>query len=559
MSVLGRLLSRRDSAPPRQLAGGTRADVATYSGRWTNRSTGQGTHLDRHSRTTFESPMPLTMSEVDGLLEFQAVARRIVRREPDDAMREGFEIAELDDAQRSAVEQASARLGLVGKIKAARTWSRAYGGGAVIMMIDDGAPPWEPIRWSTLRGLRAIKAVDRYQLHVTQYDRDPASPDFGEPLMYSLAIQGVASANSKIHASRVARFLGTELPDRVMLARGGWGGSFLDLAWAELRNWCSSNENAAEAITLLSQGVFSSDYLADAMAAGDTQKAIDRMEALHVGLGLLGDIVIDKSKEDYAIHQRTLAGLRDALEALTTALVSATDMPRSVLMGEVPGGLNSGEAAGEIRSWYDHVASIQPEIYSPPLTKILRVLLHGSDGPLLGRVPPGWKVEWPSLWQMTDAEQATIRLQRAQARAADATVGAVTEDEIRQDRDFVEHYAIDPDMPAPGRPEATGFAVPGAMAASDPKPAALPAIKEADESEFPADEALVSLAEAARRMGCGPAAIRSMAARGEIPAARVGTRWRVAMSQVIAAASKAGKARGSVDPPDPPTPRPLPH
>ncbi len=541
MSWLGRLMSRnRADSRPRPLASGTRRADASLNGRWTNTSTGQGTTLDRHSGTGFVAPACLTMHEIDALMEFQAVARRIVRRESDDAMREGFDLTGFGEQTKAAIHKEADRLGIPAAIKNARAWGRGYGGGAIVMMIDDGRPPWEPVDWTALRKLRAVKAVDRYQLQVTHYDNNPHSPDFGKPAMYQLSLSGTQKGSGRIHASRVVPFIGVELPERVMIQRGGWGGSYLDLAWGEIRNWCSSNENAAEAITMLSQGVFKSSYLSDAMNAGEMQKAVERMEALHIGLGLLGDIVVDKEKEDYQIHQRTLAGLKDALEALKIALVAATDMPVEILMGQTQGGLNTGENAGPIRAWYDHVAALQPEIYTPALTKILRVMIHAPEGPTQGQTVEGWEVEWPSLWQLTDAEKATIRLQHAQARANDSNLGTITEDEMRQDADFAEWYGIDPGAAAPGKPEQAAQGLPSPAGDTG-------TIQEADASEFPAGEALVSLREAGRRLGVGPGSIKSMGVRGEIPVARVGGRYRVAMSQVIKAAAAAGAIAAPAD------------
>lgn len=546
MSLFGRLLARNDSQTVRPLASGTRNDVSSNrgTGRFVNHSTGQGTTLDRHTLTGYEPPPRLLISEIDALIEFCAIARRIVRREADDAFREGYSITGYSAEQLKVIRKSADRLGITTSCKDARSWARAYGGGAVLMIIDDGMPFDQPVNWPGITKLRAVKAVDKNQLTVMTYNTDPLSPDFSEPLMYNLSLADSSVVTGRVHADRVAVFQGTKLPDRVERARGGWGGSVLDLVWAELRNWLSSNEGATEALTKLSQGVFKSKYLADAMGAGDMQKAAERVEALSAGLGLLGDMILDKENEEYTIHQRNLAGLKDTLGELRDSLGSAVDMPAEIMFNKTPGGMNSGASEGPIRIWYDHVASQQPELYTPPLTKVLKVLLHSSEGPIQGQVAPGWEVTWPSLWQLTDGEAATIRLQDAQARVNDASSGAVSGDELRQDPDFREHYDIDPTLPAPQAQTAVG-------PTGAPTTIATP-MTESDESAFPPGENLVPLSMAAVRMGTGKGAIMAMIRRKDIPAAKAGNVWRVAMSQVIAAAAKAGAMPDEQElPPDP--------
>lgn len=546
MSFFGRLRTRNDSTKIRPLASGTRTDVsaAQGTGRFVNNSTGLGTTLDRHTLTGYEPPPRLLITEIDALIEFCAIARRIVTREADDAFREGYGITGYSPEQLKAIRKSADRLGITTACKDARSWARAYGGGAVLMIIDDGQPDFSmPVNWAGIVKLRAVKAIDKNQLTVMTYNEDPSSADFGEPLMYNLGMAGSNRVTGRIHADRIAVFQGTKLPDRIQRQRGGWGGSVLDLVWAELRNWLSGNESAAEALTKLSQGVFKSKYLADSMAAGDMQKAAERVEALSAGLGLLGDLILDKDNEDYTIHQRNLAGLKDALGELKEALVSATDMPTEIMLNKTPGGMNSGASEGPIRIWYDHVASQQPEKYTPPLTKILKVLLHSSEGPIQGQVTAGWEIVWPSLWQLTDTEAAAIRLQNAQSRVNDGGAGAVSTDEIRQDPELRTLYDIDPSLPAPDAPVAVGPA--GAPAVAS-KP-----MMESDEGEFPPGEQLVPLLIAATRMGTGKGAIMAMIRRGDIPAARVGKVWRVAMSQVIAAATSAGAMPKPELPPDP--------
>ena len=98
MKMIDRILGRADSARP--IASGTKARgrVDGIGGRWTNTSSGQGSALDRHAHTEFLPPRALDSLTVDSLLQFQAMARRVVHREPEDATREGYTITGIDEA-----------------------------------------------------------------------------------------------------------------------------------------------------------------------------------------------------------------------------------------------------------------------------------------------------------------------------------------------------------------------------------------------------------------------------------------------------------------------------
>ena len=87
------------------------------------------------------------------------------------------------------------------------------------------------------------------------------------------------------------------------------------------------------------------------------------------------------------------------------ALVRATDMPRTIILGEAPGGLNvSGES--ELRAWYDFVASQQPQKLTPPINRLLEVIFAIRSNKN-ETVPTEWTIEYAPLWQPSEQEKAT--------------------------------------------------------------------------------------------------------------------------------------------------------
>lgn len=520
-------LVRSDSRP---LAGGTTTRRDSV-GRWSNPNSGLGQSVDRAKDTEFLPAAPLTTYTIDALLEFQAIARRIVNREPDDAIREGFEVkGNYTPDELRAIMKAIAKVEVLAKVADGRRWAKAYGGAAVILGVEDGAPPWMPINFPGLRRLRTLTALDRHEIWPERWDTNPTSSRFGMPITYMATIQGGGGGvyTGRFHASRVVRFDGTRLPNRRMVARDGWGGSELDLVWESLRNFCAANRFAANAISLLSQGVMKMPGLSKAIQGGDFDQVVDRLEALRLGMGMLGDLALD-GEESYEIHERSFSGLAPTLDKLADAMLADTEMPKTILMGQQPSGLNA-TADAETRSWYDHVGSKQVSEYDPPTLYILEVMCRALEGPTRGRWDPDTAIEWLPLYQQTDQERAQTRLTNAQARALDMSSGVASAEEVRRDPDLAEAYpGFDPSDPPPPPPEPA----PSNMAPADNEDEPDDVIIPADPSEQRPGEPLISAREVATMLGWNTTQpVISMAVAGDVPAWKVRGRWRFQASTV---------------------------
>lgn len=530
------ILDRFRRADSRPLASGTRADG--FGGTWSNPYLGLGSGIDRDDETVFDPGVPMPHPIADAFLEFNAIARRIVNREPDDASREGYWIEGVPETLSETIlnyaeDTTDQGLTALGTLCDARRWSRAYGGGAVIGLLDDGRMAHEPLDLASLRAVRGLEAVDRYELTPLQIGRDPNNPStFGKTEIYSLS--GHLGAAATIHASRVIPFDGIPLPRRVKRQRNGWGGSVLDLIREELQNYGVAHRLVPRLLSRLTQGVFKSAHLGDAVLAENPQQAANRMEAIRVAQGIMGDIMLDEEHESYELHQRQLSGMKDAIDAVVAALVAADEMPRSILLGETPGGLNAGENAGEIRAWYDVVATRQKNLYGPRLRRILRWIMRSHEGPTAGVEPEGWRIEWAPLWQLTETEQAALELSRAQRRQIDVTSTVVSAAEVRRDPALVELYGIDPTAPPP----ADATLDPG-MGDVDDEIELMPTVS-ASPGDMPPGEALISARTAAQRLGCSPGTVHAGAARGEYPAWRVGSGWRFAWSLIAESRERRG-------------------
>lgn len=507
-------------------------------GRWTNPSTGQGGALDRHNHTTFVAPIPLDQASIDALMRFHAIARRIVTREPEDAVRAGYSIGNVPGTVSDAIFKAAdgsnddgtEGLGMLRALRKAHMWRRAYGGGAILCMVDDGREWSEPIDKANIRKVHGFEVFTRMEVTVSSWGLDPEEPQtFNRPKYYQIGARG--RTLDRVHASRVIRLKGIDLPMDQEIAIGGWGGSVLDLTWEAIRNYADTCNYSAELVGLLTQDVFKTADMGSAIDAGDAGDVIARVEALRAAMGVMGALVIDKEKEDYQIAQRSLQGLKDTAEIAERHLVASSEQPRSVLFGEVPGGLNSGSNFGELEIWYGHVGSERADKYTSPARRMLALIMLSKEGPTSGRLPAGWTLEWGDLWVLSDQEKADLALKGAQRRSIDVQSGAVSADEVRQDPQLVELYTINPNEEAPAPPAEAPALVEATSDEYDDDSELTPTTG-ADLNLVPSGEMLVSGIEVAKRLGVSKGQVVKLAGPETFPAFRVGSRWRYAMSLV---------------------------
>lgn len=500
-------------------------------GGWVNLEMGLGGVANRVARTGFAPSIPVPQYVVDALLQYNGVGRRLAMREAYDCTREGFTLGTDADSEAllaGALEWApeDEGRGVLHYIARARSWSRAYGGAAIVLLVDDGRKDHEPLDLANIRSVYGARVLNRWEIVPTTWDMRPKSMRVGKPELYHVTIGG--SVSMRVHHSRVIIFQGFDLPDQVKRRQNGWGGSIFDLAWSALRNWQVAQDMLPEMITRMTQGVFKSTTLEDGVSAGYKDQIVERFEAMQAGMSVMGDIMIADG-EDYSVLSRPISGTGEIMESMERYLVANADgQPKVLIFGETAGGLNSANIGPEMTAWYDHCSGMQRSHYTPPLQRLLDVLARAQDGPTRG-VVPNYKIEWVPLYQESQAEIDKAELTRAQRRQIDVTAGVVSALEARTDPDIERLYRTS-DETAPAvagiEPE------PDDSELLDDESESVPVVS-ADAGLIPEGEDLIGVRQAAKRLGYKSAApVLRMAATNAFPAWRINGRWRVAWSLV---------------------------
>lgn len=428
------------------------ADAGLRMDGWVNHLTGGG----REARTQYEFEKTIRTPDqfLDDLYYGDPYAARVCDCVPEEAMRRGFTF-KLDfgkdlgarglnsqtNAKGGDEQKATARLHQFfdahhgpAKTREAWTWARVWGGGFLLVGVNDGQPVTEKLDLKAAKEFLYVASCDKTELQPLEWYEDPEQPNYGEPRMYQLTRQaGVTVDSRQIHATRVIRFDGSMTTRRRRLQNNSWSESVL----LRVHNALKMFNGAYAAISSLLQeasvrSIGMKDLAKMMMADGGSllKKRLATMDAM---TSVFRATLYDKDLETV---ERTevgaLSGLAEMLRMYMLFLAGAFHIPVTVLMGQAPAGLNA-TGDSDLRLFYDRIASDREIFLKPRLIRLATIICACDNGPT-GGVVPRIDVEFPSMYATTPAEDADIRQKTAQADQIYLQNGVVTPEEIATSR-----------------------------------------------------------------------------------------------------------------------------
>ena len=486
---------------------------------WKNVLAGFGTSRDKRMAGGVGDLIRPDFETLVDLYRGDPWAARIVDRPAKAMVREWFEVQIADEKDNGeALDQWLKKIKAKAAFSLALQYEGAFGGSGIILGINQGrvedpakmAQPLQPDEIDTIDHLVVYAAKE---LQAVAYYADPMLPSFGMPAAYRVvprvpfAINGqqVVSFGAKqivqagtpthpwaelpeIHESRILVFPGIVVDRRQRLENWGWGDGRLQRCWEVLRDFGISWAAASNLLTDFAQATLAIPGLLEMLAQDDGKKILQRAQLLDLTRSVCrmvlldgGDVGTGAGAEVFKREVTPLNGVPDLLEKFMLQMAGAADMPMTVLMGQAPAGMNAtGES--DTRNWYDNVAELQEERATPPAERLVTLGMMAKSGPMKGRVPKLWSVDWRPLWQMGDAEEATMRKTMADADVAYIDRGVLQPDEVRRSRFGGDKYQIETQLdveeektreafvdtdPAEGDPASKELRDPTALAAGD--------------------------------------------------------------------------------------------
>jgi len=414
---------------------------------WTSLLTGVGVATrDKRSQTTFAADV-LTDPDAMELWRGDDLAARAVELWPREMLREGWELCVQDEAHKDIAETVGQRcdeLRFNERLREALEFCRAYGGGAVLLGINDGGAPNEPVNMKTVRSVDWLTTLEPRELVPLWYYSNPLGPKFGEPEVWQLnpstsgpSREGkVPVQGTRIHESRLIIFNGIKVTRMQVSTRAFWGDSQLSRVWRVLRDFNAALDAAGILVTDFAQAVWKIADLAALVNASNSEALRTRMLAMEMSRSVLKAVVIG-ADEEFERKSTPVTGLPELIDRFATRLCAAFDAPLTLIFGESPGGLNA-TGASDIRFFYDRVAAQQTTTLQPEIKRFISLLFAAA------RVEPkSWSIQFRPLWQESAKEQAESRKIQAESDQIYMMNQVLTPEEVRRSRYGGDEYSYE--------------------------------------------------------------------------------------------------------------------
>lgn len=284
--------------------------------------------------------------------------------------------------------------------------------------IGDG---WNKITSSKIEkgSLKRLVPIEAVWIYPTDYNaNDPLKPDWYNPSSWFVM-------GKQLHSSRLLKFIGREVPDLLKPAYSFGGLSMSQMIKPYVDNWLRTRQAVADLIWSFSVSGLRTNMAAALQADGDELfKRVDLLNALKNNRGAL---ILDKDTEEWFNIQTSLSTL-DALQAQTQEHMAAiARIPLVKLLGISPAGLNAS-SEGEIRAFYDFIASYQTSFFRPNLHRIVGFAMMN----IWGEVDPNITFDFEELWSIDEKEQAEVDKIRSETDTVNIDNGSIDPRESRK-------------------------------------------------------------------------------------------------------------------------------
>lgn len=338
------------------------------------------------------------------------IMRRIVDIIPGDMLKNWITITtEVDPKALKRIDLVLRRTQLIQKIKTGMQWGRLYGGAVGVMLIKgQGYDLAEPVDLDRIMpgDFCGITVLDRWNgvSPSGELIGDISDPEYGLPKYY-LVTDTVSGVTTKIHNSRVLRFIGDDLPYWESQAEEQWGASVIESVFDELKKRDNVSWNIAQLTFMASLRVLKMSDLGQTLSATDEQTQAELYKTIQAQNWLMsnsGVQVLDK-EDGFETHQYTFGGISEVYQQFMMDISGAAQIPATKLFGRAPAGMNAtGES--DLQNYYDMIGQEQESKLRPILNKLLPILCMS----VFGAVPDDLDFDFDPVSEPSDKERSEL-------------------------------------------------------------------------------------------------------------------------------------------------------
>lgn len=391
--------------------------------------------LHRYSMESsiYDSGMLIPDYDLAEKYQYNGLFSKIIDRPAEEALKHGIEYNISDQTLADFLDDALDRLDWEEKATTAIRWARLFGGAVIVMLLDDGRGLEEPVNWQDIRSVEELRV----------YERAIVQPDPNCYLTGKAEYFDISSTYGgffRVHRSRCLVFKNGSLPEYAAPQQYFyWGLPEYVRIRRDLSIALHTHQSAANMIDKSVQPVYKQRGLQSTLAGPDgDDQVLKRLQVLDASRGMLNSVAVDMDGEDYSFQTFQLSGASEILESTYSLLSAVTCIPQTILFGRSPSGENAtGES--DLENYYNFVEGIQKRMLKKNIRTLLKAVVQAGvyDGSIAESqtIKPTFK----PLWSLSEAEQATVELskaQRAQATAQTAQLyidmQVLQPDEVRQ-------------------------------------------------------------------------------------------------------------------------------
>jgi phage-related protein (TIGR01555 family) len=387
---------------------------------WTNVQRGLGMSRDTQKQTYFEQNALKSnlQNQLEALYTTDWIGRKVVDIPIDDAMRKGVIIEHKDVDKVEAVEDRLRELKVHKQIDQLVKWSRVYGSAVLVAVMGDDKISEKP---SVGKGdLSNFAVLDKFNISAMGTVTNPLAIDFSYPSGYLIGLAG-----GEVHKDRLIQIDGAESTHFTRQKLGGWGVSIYEAGFDNIQNAQSSTSMINNLLFQSNIDVFKIKGLNDALTGQQDDLIVKRIEVAQNMKSVLNGIALD-SEDEYINIAKSFAGLNELNMGMLSIVAGAFDIPLTRLLGKSADGMNAtGE--GDMNNYYDMVQSIQETDVRDGYEFAVKYISYDLFGDDLG-----FKISFPPLKQMSEAQKADIDAKQAQTDTINLQNGSITESEARR-------------------------------------------------------------------------------------------------------------------------------
>lgn len=403
--------------------------VVSHMDRWENQKNSFGTGSDPITQTRFQYGVKLSRQELDAMFRFDWLARRVVEIPAEDATREWITLThdtkpKLAELVRDEMERLKIRESVEEGIKL----GGLYGGALMTIGAFDGREVHQPL--GSVRSVEFLNLTDRWLTFPQTYYNDPMDMRFGMPETYivqRLQVQG--SMSSTIHESRTIRFEGDYLPPVERVKNWGWSESVLQSFLEALRNFGVANQSSSAVLEDFITKKMKVDNLAELLTTEEgSEQLINRISILAYSMSM-HKVAVFGADEEFDKMGTPVTGLHELLKHGVDIVSAAAGIPKGRLFHNQTGILGGDAGGDDLRVHYDQISAYQENTLRPKIRRIIDIVSE-----TFGIGPGEINFTYNPLWQLSETDEAEVRLKTAQTDKIYIDAGVVHPEEVALSR-----------------------------------------------------------------------------------------------------------------------------